>query len=403
MTQRIVMIGSGFAGMWAALSAARVRAQAGQNEDDLDIVVVSPQPTLVIRPRLYEASLIGMGPDLTALFQSVAVRHVAGDVQGIDTGARTITWRPEAGEAQTLTYDRLVLAAGSAIVRPPIPGLDAHSFNVDQLDDARILDQHLQALAAQPESPARSTVIVIGGGFTGIETATELPERLRRVLGAEAKPRVIVLEQADAIGPDLGPGPRPVIEQAFQELGIELRVGATAAAIDAQGVTLADGSRIDASTVIWTAGVRASGLTAQIPAERDRLGRLRVAANLSVHGVSDVFAAGDVALAATDERGHHTLMSCQHAIALGRAAGHNAAADLLGLAQHPYGQPKYVTCLDLGPWGAVYTEGWERRITLQGDEAKALKRSINTEWIYPPQGTTEEILATADPAIPVVA
>ncbi|MEQ8659635.1 MAG: NAD(P)/FAD-dependent oxidoreductase, partial [Gammaproteobacteria bacterium] len=62
----------------------------------------------------------------------------------------------------------------------------------------------------------------------------------------------------------------------------------------------------------------------------------------------------------------------------------NAAADLLGLPLHPYSQPKYVTCLDLGPWGAVYTEGWERAVVMSGAEAKALKRSINTEWIYPP-------------------
>ncbi|MBS3021539.1 NADH dehydrogenase-like protein [Comamonas sp. PE63] len=88
---------------------------------------------------------------------------------------------------------------------------------------------------------------------------------------------------------------------------------------------------------------------------------------------------------------------------LGRSAGHNVAADLLGLASIPYSQPKYVTCLDLGPWGAVYTEGWERSVKLIGAEAKALKKKINTEWIYPPSANRAEALQSADPLRIVVA
>lgn len=96
-------------------------------------------------------------------------------------------------------------------------------------------------------------------------------------------------------------------------------------------------------------------------------------------------------------------MSCQHAMNLGRSAGNNVAADLLGVEPIPYSQPKYVTCLDLGPWGAVYTEGWEREVKLSGAQAKALKRQINTEWIYPPAADRAEVLASADPCRIVVA
>jgi len=88
---------------------------------------------------------------------------------------------------------------------------------------------------------------------------------------------------------------------------------------------------------------------------------------------------------------------------LGRSAGHNVAADLLGQPPIPYSQPKYVTCLDLGPWGAVYTEGWDRQVKLSGAEAKALKTRINTEWIYPPSANRAEALASADPRRIVVA
>jgi len=76
-------------------------------------------------------------------------------------------------------------------------------------------------------------------------------------------------------------------------------------------------------------------------------------------------------------------------------AGYNAARDLLRLPLHAYRQPEYFTCLDLGRSGAVFTSGWDRQIQLFGDDAKDLKRQINTEWIYPPVGTREQILAAA--------
>jgi NADH dehydrogenase len=254
-----------------------------------------------------------------------------------------------------------------------------------------------------PESPARSTVIVAGGGFTGIETAAEMPHRLRNALGKDADTRVVIVERNDAIGPDLGPGPRPIIEQALSELGVETRLGAAIVSIDQDGVTLASGERIDAATVIWTAGARANPITKEIDAEKDAFGRLHVDRNLKVIGHANVYATGDVAYAATDDVGNRTMMSCQHAQNLGRSAGHNVAADLVAANPIPYSQEKYVTCLDLGPWGAVYTEGWDRQVKLSGAEAKALKTKINTTWIYPPSAERAAALAAADPLRIVVA
>jgi NADH dehydrogenase len=149
--------------------------------------------------------------------------------------------------------------------------------------------------------------------------------------------------------------------------------------------------------------VRASSLTEQIPGERDASGRLHVDRNLKVIGQSDIFATGDTAYAATDDAGNFALMTCQHAIALGRSAGNNVAADLLGEAPIPYSQVKYVTCLDLGAWGAVFTEGWDRQVKLTKQEGKTVKQQINSVWIYPPVAEREAALAAADPLIPVVA
>lgn len=403
MSQRILVIGAGFAGMWSALAAARLLDQAARR--DVEIVLVAPSPELHVRPRLYEKGPERMTAPLQAIFDAVGVRYLAGRVEHIDAANQQVQVVDMSADAamQTLHYDRLVLAAGSRLNCPPIPGLQQHVFNVDQIADAARLQAHVDGLAARPQSAARNTVVIAGAGFTGIETAAEMPARLREVLGADAAVDVIMVERADALGPDLGEGPRPVITQALAELGVSWRLGSGVARVDAEGVTLENGERIDAATVVWTAGARASALTAQIPGQHDAVGRLHVDRTLKAKGVDAVFATGDCAHAVTDDEGNVAMMSCQHAMNLGRSAGHNAAADLIGEVMIPYAQRKYVTCLDLGPWGAVYTEGWDRQVVLSGAEAKALKTRINTEWIYPPTGERAEILASADPLRIVVA
>lgn len=226
-----------------------------------------------------------------------------------------------------------------------------------------------------------------------------MPHRLRNALGENANVRVIVVERADAIGPDLGPGPRPVIEEAFRALGVEMILGKAVTSIDATGVTLDDGSYIPSATVVWTGGLRATPLTEQIDAPRDKIGRLVVDRDLRVPGNFAIFATGDAASAATDDAGNRTLMSCQHAMPLGRYAGHNAAADLLGEPTIPYSQERYVTCLDLGPWGAAFCEGWDRKVTFKGADAKKIKNEINSVSIYPPTADRVTALAAARPGI----
>lgn len=402
MSERILVIGAGFAGMWSALSAVRLLDQEGKT-GTVEVALIAPQPELHVRPRLYEVRAAKMSAPLAEIFANTGVRFIRGYVTSIKAEKNLVTYQNEEGGEIDIAFSKLVLATGSKLFRPDIPGLEHHAFNVDQLADAAILEEHIAELRDLPNTATRNTVVVAGGGFTGIETAAEMPHRLRSVLGEDANIRVVIVERNEAIGPDLGPGPRPVIEEALSDLGVELRLGDGIIAVDAHGVTLGSGERIDAATVIWTAGVRANPLTKQIDAEHDAFGRLHVDRNLKVVGHADVYATGDVAYAATDDLGNHAMMSCQHAMNLGRSAGHNVAAALLGVEPIPYSQPKYVTCLDLGPWGAVYTEGWDRQVLLKGAEAKALKTKINTEWIYPPSAERSAALEAADPRRIVVA
>ncbi|MDT4832647.1 NADH dehydrogenase-like protein [compost metagenome] len=399
MKQQLLVIGAGFGGLWSALSAARLLDMHGRN--DVEITLLAPQAELRIRPRFYEPDVHSMFAPLNELFDAVGVRFVKGTAENIDEQTRKVGYRDEAGRSGELSYDRLVLASGSQLSRPPVPGLQEHAFDVDQIESAAHLENHLFSLRDQPASPARNTVVIAGGGFTGIETATEMPARLRSVLGENQDVRVVIVDRGERIGAVMGDGIRPSIIEASDSLGIEWITGATVSEVDANGVTLADGRHIESNTVIWTVGFRASPLTEQLNAERDGQGRLHVDGNLKVRGLENVFAAGDVAYAATDEIGNFAAMSCQHAISLGRHAGNNAAADLIGVTPTQYRQPKYVTCLDLGAWGAVYTEGWDRQLKLVKAEAKELKTQINTVWIYPPAADRSTALAAADPLIPV--
>jgi len=394
---RLVIIGAGFAGMYAALSAARLRDIEGVSPAKLEIALVAPEPTLVVRPRLYEPKPETLTAPLLDVLKVVEVAYVQGRAETIDTKARSVGLVTADGENKTLPYDRLVVATGSRLFRPNIPGLAEHGFSVDQLDDAIALDRHLHSLADRPASKARDTVVVAGGGFTGIEAATEMPARLRAILGQDAKSRVIIVDRNNAIAPDMGPGPRPVIENALRKLGVETRLGAGVAALDETGITLSDGERIESATVIWAAGIRAAPLTQHVPGERDNFGRLIVDRDLRVAGVPGVFATGDAAKAACDDVGNHALMSCQHATRMGAFAGNNAAAELLGVPTKPYHQKAYVTCLDLGAAGALFTRGWERKVEMTGEVAKKTKQEINTVWIYPPRAERAAALASADP------
>ncbi|UXU85729.1 NAD(P)/FAD-dependent oxidoreductase [Burkholderia sp. S-53] len=397
MSQKILIVGAGFAGVWGALGAARVLDGAGVTSGDVEITLISPKPELQIRPRLYESEPQRMAVPLLPLLDAVGVKFLEGSVEEISAREKTVSVAGSSGQKSLLAYDRLLLTSGSKLSRPPVPGLAEHAFSVDRIEDAVALDDHLAALAKLPDSPARNTVAVVGCGFTGIEVATELPKRLRERFGPDATGRVVVIGAQDDIGPDLGPNPRPYVAEAFDSLGVEAVLGSRVVSVGPDGVRTASGMHIEAMTVIWAGGMRASPLTAQVSSNLDPLGRVEVTPDLRVAEAPHVFVAGDVARARSDDDGHHALMSCQHAIVMGQFGGHNVAADLIGVPTLEYRQPFYATCVDLGEWGAVYSEGWDRQIKLTHAEGKARKQMINTQWIYPPAPNRADALAAGNP------
>jgi NADH dehydrogenase len=386
-TDEILVVGGGFAGFWAALAAKRVVGERS------GVAMISREPVLQMRPRLYQARPETLGVDLLPLLRDAGVRFIKGEAVGLDAAAHTV----ELADAARVKYARLVVATGSAMRRPPVPGAE-NAYSIDTQDEAVVFDRRLAQIAGRVSRPV---IAIVGAGFSGIELATELRDRLAAHSDGNSteQARIMLLDRADVVGPELGLGPRRVIEEALVRAGVELRLGANIISLALDRVTLADGTILAADAVVLTTGLAAASFAGHVPGERDALGRVVVDRSLRAPGARDVFVAGDAAAADTGD-GHRALQSCQHALQLGRFAGENAARDLLGMPTLSYTQPRYVTCLDLGRSGAVMTEGWDRIVVHAGAEAKAIKQRINTKAIYPPADVKAETLLSLSSTVP---
>lgn len=397
--QHIVIVGGGFAGLWSALGAVRKRGELGLNASHAKITLINRNNSHTIRVRLYESDLSDVCVPLDHVLGLADIGLVTGEVTEVDPEHQFITVESNQ-TTHRISYDRLVLAAGSKLYRPKsVEGLE-YSFDVDTFSEAQRLHEHLASLSGKPRTVGTATVLVVGAGLTGLEVACEMPRRLRSILQDDnaSRVRVIIVDHASRIGSDMGEEAGRVIEEALRDLGIESRVGVVVSKVDPNGVTLSTGEKISAETVIWTAGMRASELTEKLPVPRDSLGRVGVDEFLRVKNLSNVFAAGDIAKLFVDGS-HASVMSCQHARPMGRFAGHNVVADLFNKPMLPLTIPDYVTILDLGEWGALYTSGWERTVIASGKMVKLTKQEINHRRIYPPVTSLEAILEAAAPVV----
>lgn len=378
-TARVAVVGGGFAGLWAAAAAAAVRAE---HDADVDVVLVSADPALTVRPRLYELDLGDVRVELRPVLEPAGVTVVEGRVSDVDAHEGVLVVEHSGAAASTLPFDRMVLAAGSRLRRAGDPAIDRLVHSIDTFAEATAFRNALEARRAS--SPGRPVeVVVVGAGLTGLELATELAA----LPGVHAT----LLDRA----PD---GPRSeagaLVASALDTTGVAVRRGAEAVAVADDHTVLRDGSVLASDLVVWAGGMEASPLAGVLGAERDDLGRLFVDEHLAVHGQPSVYAAGDIAHVVVDGV-HVAPMSCQFAIPTGRVAGHNAAASLLGLPEVAFEEPSYVTCIDLGSWGALFTRGWERTPDRVGESGKKIKQRITRELIYPPTDPAELLAAAS--------
>ena len=298
MRPRVVIVGAGFAGLNAA------KALAGA---DVDVVIVDRRNFHLFQPLLYQVAMAALNPsDIAYPIRSVfkgqdnVVSVLLGEVTTVDLEGRQITIGDE-----TLGYDYLVVATGAAHSyfgrdewARVAPGLKTVEDAL--LIRARVLEAFERAEAAPADAERMLTFVVVGAGPTGVELAGALAEIAVHAMGAEfhavdpKTARVILVEGTDRVLPPYAPSSSASARHQLEDLGVEVITGAMVEAIDEGGVTLSNGRRIEAGTVLWAAGVQASPIGALL-GEVDRAGRVVVEPDLSVSGHPEVFVAGDLA------------------------------------------------------------------------------------------------------------
>jgi len=338
---RILILGGGFGGFYTALGLEK---RLGRGHE---LTLAARENYMLYTPLLPEAAAGMLEPRHLVVPLRSALRRTRvaiGEVTAIDTARRTVRLEPPGAEPFALAYDELVFALGSATRMPrAVPGLAERAIGFKSLAEAiwlrnRVLSHLDMADAASDEAERRRlmTVVFVGGGYAGVETAAELFDMARDALRyyPALDPRgirIVVIEAAASILRDLGEDFALRVQRHLVRKGIEIRAGATLAEVREDAVVLTGGEEIPTRTVVWTAGVVANPLTAQIPAERDARGRLVTDPQLRVAGVEHVWALGDSA-AVPDARtgGAPAPQTAQHALREARALAANLTAHLDG-------------------------------------------------------------------------
>jgi NADH dehydrogenase len=339
VSKRVVVVGGGFGGMYAARHLER-RLPAGTAE----IVLVNPENFMLYTPLLPEAAAGVIEPRHVVVPLRRVLRRtrlLLGRASGLDLERRTVTVTPPEGPSRTFGWDRLVLAAGSVSRLLPIPGLAEHARGFKTLGEGIYLRNHVLQqleLADAADDPAdrsrRCTFVVVGAGYAGTELVAEMQSLTRRALAAYPglRPRDvrwILVDVAATILPELGRDLGRAALRILRRRGVDIRLETRVEEVGDDFVRLSDGDRIPTRTLVWTAGVAPQPMMTRLGLPTDERGRLVVDRYLAVPGRDDVFALGDTAGVpdpANPER--PAPPTAQHALREAKACAANVAASL---------------------------------------------------------------------------
>lgn len=301
----VVILGGGFGGLWAtrALRRAPVR-----------VTLVDRTNYHLFQPLLYQVATAGLsGPDIAAplrhiLRKQANVTVLMEEARDIDVSRRCVTLTHG-----TLDYDYLTVATGSTHAYFGHDDWESRAPGLKTLDDAlkirrRILDA-FEAAEREADPAGREawlSFVVIGAGPTGVELAGTLAEIAHHTLPHEfrvadpRKARIHLVEAGARVLSMMPPSLSAKAQRQLERMGVQVHTDAAVTGIDGVGVTLKNGKRIEAKTLLWAAGVAASPLGKKLGAECDKAGRVRVASDLSLPEHSEVFVIGDLASVTQD-------------------------------------------------------------------------------------------------------
>ena len=298
---RVVIVGAGFGG----LSAAKGLAGAA-----CEITLIDRHNYHLFQPLLYQIATAGLSPaDIAAPIRGIvgAQRNITvalAAVSGVDTVRSEVI-----AEGRRISFDFLVLATGA---QHAYFGRDDWAFyapGLKTIDDATYLRRRIllafERAEAEPDPIERQrllTFVIVGGGPTGVEMAGAIAELANRAIASDfhnidpRSTRVILVEAGQRLLKTFDPSLSVLALQSLQQLGVEVRLGAVVTGCSCAAVFLGD-ERIETRTIMWAAGVKASPAGAWLGVDADRVGRVRVGADLSVPGHPNIFVIGDTALA----------------------------------------------------------------------------------------------------------
>jgi NADH dehydrogenase len=301
MRKRVVIVGAGFGGLSAAKALAR---------SDFDVTVIDQHNYHLFQPLLYQVATAGLSPsDIASPIRSILSRQantkmVLARVSGIDTARREVV-----AEGQHFSYDYLILATGAQHAYFGHDEWAAFAPGLKTIDDATYIRRRIllafEKAETEPDAAERARLmnfVIVGGGATGVEMAGAIAELANRALAKDFRSidprsaRIILVEAAPRLLGGFDPPLSEAAKTSLEQLGVEVRLGAAVTALDEDGVSLG-AERIEARTVIWGAGVKASPAGRWLAAEVDRAGRVKVGRDLSVPGHPEIFVIGDTAAA----------------------------------------------------------------------------------------------------------
>ena len=335
--RQVVIVGGGFAGTTLAQSLERLLPAAWR------IVLVSQESYTTFNPMLAEVVGASVFPEqvVAPIRQMVKrTRFVMGTVTGVDFERRTVHAHTLAG-MQALPFEHLVFAFGTRANLALVPGMAEHALPLKLVGDAMFIRNRVLQRVARIELESDPVLrrrlghfVVVGGGFSGVEVAGELHDFLHgarryypRVKDGELQ--VTILQDGERLLPELPEKLGRSAARSMGRRGIEVRLGARAARVDAEGVTLADGTGIAAATVICTIGTRPHRLVEQIAVPLQR-GRIETAPDMSVAGTRGVWAIGDCALVKNAADGGFAPPTAQFAVAQAQQLAKNIAQRIAG-------------------------------------------------------------------------
>lgn len=381
MSKHILILGAGYGGVLSALS---VRKYLSKQEARITVVNQFPTHQIITELHRLAAGSVkerAVALPLEKLFKGKDIDLRVAKVERFSVDNKEV----KLNDGTLLSYDALVVGLGSVTAYFGIPGLEQYSMVLKSAEDAERIHRHVEARLAEyakSKNPADATILIGGGGLTGVELvgeiADKLPELGKKYGIAPSEIRLLLVEAGPKILPVL---PDNLIERATSSLesrGVTFLTGLPVTNVEGNMIELKDGQKVVANTFVWTGGVQGHPLISECGLEVNR-GRATVNEYLQSTSHSDVFVAGDSAVVFAPD-GRPYPPTAQIAWQMGELIGYNLSALLNGGHMETFHPVNSGTLASLGRKDAVATVG-ATNSQLRGVPASLMKEASNIRYL----------------------